>query len=161
MSLKVGLIGCSNTSLKNFIPFISSSYFAKLKFIASRSSTKAKDWAKKFDCELFGNYDEVIESNVDMIYMPLPIALHEEWVIKAARSGKHILCEKSSTTSYESAKKIINVCKENDVRILEGFSFRFHPQHKHIQDLIKNEIGEVQNFFGSFGFFLIKKEYLL
>ena len=152
MSLKIGLIGCSNTALKNFIPLMAVSDFTKLGFIASRSSTKAQDWARKFRCESFGSYDEIVESNVDLIYMPLPIGLHEKWIIKAAKSGKHILCEKSSTTSYKSAKKITKVCKENDVRILEAFSYRFHPQHEHVQNLIKNEIGTLQNFVGNFGF---------
>ena len=78
--------------------------------------------------------------------------MHEEWCIKSAKSGKHILCEKSSTTSYESAKKILNVCKENNVRILEAFAFRFHPQHKLIKNLIDDELGEINNFYGIFGF---------
>jgi|TARA_B110001454_G_scaffold105938_1_gene99722 predicted dehydrogenase len=151
MSLKVGLIGCANTALKNFLPSIEFSD-AKLEFIASRSSTKAKDWAERFQSTKFGNYEEVIESDVDMVYIPLPIGLHEEWIIKAAKSGKHILCEKSSTTSFESAKRIIDVCRENNVRILEAFSYKFHPQHEHVKELIKNEIGIVQNFVGRFGF---------
>ena len=90
MYLKVGLIGCANTALKNFIPSIQISDFAKLEFIASRSSTKANEWAKRFHCERFGSYDEIVESDVDIIYMPLPVGLHEEWIIKAARSGKHL-----------------------------------------------------------------------
>jgi HrpA-like RNA helicase len=151
MSLKVGLIGCANTALKNFLPSIEFSD-AKLEFIASRSSTKAKDWAERFQSTKFGNYEEVIESDVDMVYIPLPIGLHEEWIIKAAKSGKHILCEKSSTTSFESAKRIIDVCRENNVRILEAFSYKFHQQHEHVKELIKNEIGMVQNFVGRFGF---------
>ena len=45
--MKIGLIGCSNTALKNFIPLMAVSDFTKLGFIASRSSTKAQDWAKR------------------------------------------------------------------------------------------------------------------
>ena len=54
MSLKIGLIGCANTALKNFLPSIQFSD-AKLEFIASRSSTKARDWAEKFQSMKFGN----------------------------------------------------------------------------------------------------------
>tara|TARA_B110000014_G_scaffold263827_1_gene261973 strand:- start:4555 stop:5547 length:993 start_codon:yes stop_codon:yes gene_type:complete len=152
MSLKFGLIGCSKTALKNFLPIINSKDDIELDFIGSRSLAKAEKWAKENNCKNFGNYDDVINSDVDAIYLPLPIGLHEDWAIKAAKSGKHILCEKSSTTSYDSAKKIIDACKANNVRILEAFSFRFHPQHKKIQDLIVSEIGELHNFYGSFGF---------
>ena len=152
MSLKFGLIGCSRTALKNFLPAINSKDNVELDFIGSRSLEKAENWAKENNCKNFGSYDDVIDSNVDAIYLPLPIGLHEDWVIKAAKSGKHILCEKSSTTSYKSAKKILDTCKANNVKILEAFSFRFHPQHKKIQDLIKSELGELHNFYGSFGF---------
>ena len=46
------------------------------------------------------------------MYISLPIGLHEEWSIKAAEKGINIICEKSLTTSYESAKKIISACKK-------------------------------------------------
>jgi hypothetical protein len=157
MSLKVGLIGCANTALKNFLPSIEFSN-TELGFIASRSLIKAEEWAERFQSKKFGNYDEIIESDVDMIYMPLPVGLHEEWIIKAAESGKHILCEKSAVTSFESAKKIIDICKKNHVRILEAFSYRFHPQHEYVKQLIKNEIGVLQNFIGRFSFSAPPKE---
>ena len=102
MYLKVGLIGCANTALKNFIPSIQISDFAKLEFIASRSSTKANEWAKRFHCERFGSYDEIVESDVDIIYMPLPVGLHEEWIIKAARSGKHIPVSYTHLRAHET-----------------------------------------------------------
>lgn len=157
MSLKIGLMGCANTALKNFLPSIEFSN-AKLEFIASRSLIKAEEWADRFQSKKFGSYDEIIESDVDIIYMPLPIGLHEEWVIKAAESGKHILCEKSAVTSFESAKKIIDICKKNRVRILEAFSYRFHPQHEYVKQLIKNEIGVLQNFISRFSFSAPPKE---
>jgi len=48
---------------------------------------------------------------------------------------------------------MVKVCKENKVRILEGFSFRFHPQHQKIIQLISNgTIGNIQTFSGTFGF---------
>ena len=150
-------MGCANTALKNFLPSIELSN-TNLEFIASRSLTKAEKWAEKFQSKKFGSYEEIIESDVDIIYMPLPIGLHEEWVIKAAESGKHILCEKSAVTSFESAKKIIDVCKKNHVRILEAFSYRFHPQHQYVKQLIKNEIGILQNFIGRFSFSKPPKE---
>ena len=55
--------------------------------------------------------------------------MHEEWSNKAAESGKHVLCEKSSTDSFDSAKKMVNTVKENNVRLMEGFMYRFHPSH--------------------------------
>jgi len=152
MVLKIGAIGCSDVAKRQFFPAINSSQLANVEYIGSRSLKKAEEWAKKYGCSEFGSYDDVINSDVDAVYIPLPIGLHEEWTLKAANAGKHVLCEKSSTTSYESAKKIVKAGKKNNIRILEGFAFRFHPQHEQIRELICNELGELHNFYGIYGF---------
>ena len=47
---------------------------------------------------------------------------------------------------------MVKTGKENNIRILEGFAFRFHPQHEQIRELICREIGELHNFYGIYGF---------
>ena len=152
MTLKIGVLGCSRVAEKYFFPYISSSKIAELDFIGSRSISKAEEWSKKYNCKNFGNYTDAINADLDLIYISLPISMHEEWSIKAAESGKHVLCEKSSTDSFNSAKKILKSCKNNNVRILEALAFRFHPQHTKIKQIINDELKEIQNFYGIFGF---------
>ena len=122
--------------------------------IGSRSIDKAKKFSNEFNCKKYGTFEDVIsDDSVDAVYISTPIGIHEEWAIKAASAGKHILCEKSSTTSFESAKKMTEHSKQNNVRILEGFVFRFHPQHQKVKELIdNNKIGDLVSFNGSFGF---------
>ena len=73
--------------------------------------------------------------------------------MKAAKAGKHVLCEKSSTISYNSAQKIVKECKKNGVRIMENFSFIFHPQQTKILQLVNsNKFGKTFSFSGKFGF---------
>ena len=152
--LKFGVIGCSRIAKRSVIPAIIKSEFADLEKIGSRMKDKGKKFSDEFACKKFGNYDEVIsDESIDVVYISTPIGTHEELILKSANAGKHIYCEKSSTTSYESAKRIIDCCKENNVRIIEGFMFRFHPQHHKVKELIReNEIGESISFSGHFGF---------
>jgi len=152
MTQRFGLLGCSKIAEKSFFPVMKSSELARPVFVGSRSSSKSKAWSEKYNCEHFGNYDDVINSDVDAIYISLPIGLHEEWSIKSLKAGKHVLCEKSATTSYHSALKMVRAAKENNKRILEGFSFRYHPQHQKVKELIEKELGEVRNFQGIYGF---------
>ena len=136
--LKFGVIGCSKIAESSVIPAIIQSNYSELKIIGSRSKQKAESFAKKFHCSDFGSYQDVLNSDVDVVYISLPVSMHEEWSIKAANAGKHVLCEKSSTTSYLSACKMVNACKENNVRIMEGFMFRFHPQHQKVLDILNS-----------------------
>ena len=152
--IKFGIIGCSRIARRSVIPAIIKSEFSEIEIIGSRSSDRAKAFSNEFNSKKFGSYEDVIsDDSVDAVYISTPIGTHEDWAIKAASAGKHILCEKSSTTSFESAKKMTEHCKQNNVRIMEGFVFRFHPQHQKVEELIHaNKIGDLVSFNGSFGF---------
>jgi len=152
--IKFGIIGCSSIAKKSTIPAIITNKNSIVEMIGSRSITKAEKFAKEFDCNKFGNYEDVLKNeNIDAVYISLPTSMHEKWAIKAAKAGKHILCEKSLTLSYASSKKIVKECKNNNVKIRENFVFKFHPQHKKILDIItKNKIGTVHSFSAKYGF---------
>ena len=152
--IRFGILGCSAIGEKSIIPAIMSANKAQLYMIGSRSNSKAKRFAKKFSCELNGNYEQVLEnSKVDAVYISLPPSLHEKWIIKAAKSRKHIICEKPTSLSIKSAKKIVKECKNNHVQIIENFAFRVHPQQTRILELIKsNSIGVVNHFHGNYSF---------
>ena len=149
-----GIIGCSSVAKKSFIPALLKTKHAVLESVGSRSISKSKSIAQKFHCKNFGNYDDVLENKkIDAVYISLPIAFQEKWIMKAAKAGKHILCEKSSTTSYHSAQKIVKECKKNSVRIMENFSFIFHPQQIKILQLVNSsKFGKTFSFSGKFGF---------
>ena len=121
--------------------------------LGSRSVEKAEQWTKEFGLDAFGNYDDVLNNdNLDAVYISLPPNLQAEWSVKAADSGKHILCEKTAAVSFEKAKKMVDTARTSKVRILEAFAFRFHPQHKKFRELTKNDtVGEISVFEGKFG----------
>lgn len=151
--IRFGIIGCSRIAEGSTIPAIVNSKFSELKIIGSRSKEKAEKFAKKFNCKEFGSYEDVLENkDVDAVYISLPVGLHEEWTVKAAQAGKHILCEKSLTTSYRSAYKMVESCKKNNVRLMEGLMFRFHPQHKKVLEFVRNgSLGKIFLFNGQYG----------
>ena len=152
--LKFGIIGCSRIARKSVIPAILKSEFAELEIIGSRTIEKSKEFSSEFNCEKNGTYDDVIfDDSINAVYISTPIGTHAELAMKAASAGKHVYCEKSSTDSFTSAKEMVECSKNNNVRIMEGFMFRFHPQHQKVQELINNKkIGNIDSFNGSFGF---------
>jgi len=149
---RIGIIGCSSIATRVMLPAINKSNSCKIERIGSRSKIKAKKIALNVNCKKFGNYDEIIDDDdVNIVYVSLPIALQEYWIIKAAKAGKHILCEKSVSTSLSSIKKIWNECNKNKVKILECFSYKYHPQQILVNKILQKEkIGELRNFSSSF-----------
>jgi predicted dehydrogenase len=157
--LRFGILGCSGIAESSTIPSILNSKYADLEFIGSRNEKKSKEFANKFKCKNFGSYEDLLENeNVDVVYISVPVGLHEKWSIQAAKQGKHILCEKSSTTSFSSAKKMVFEAKKNKIRLMEAFMFRFHPQHSKVKELIKkNILGKLYTFSGFYGFLPIPR----
>ena len=155
--VKIGILGCANIAERFTIKAFQAIGNAKVVSIASRSEEKAKSWAEKFNIPKAESYDSLIKNpEIDAIYTPLPIGLHKEWILKAARAGKHILSEKSLAPDLQSVKEIIKVCKENNVVLYENFTCDYHPQHHKVAELIKEgTIGEPHVFQSFYGFPLI------
>jgi D-xylose 1-dehydrogenase (NADP+, D-xylono-1,5-lactone-forming) len=152
--IKFGIIGCSTIAEKSMIPAIIKSSNSELNMIGSRSKKKSKKFSTKFSCESYGDYNEVLENDqIDAVYISLPPSLQEKWIMKAIKMNKHIICEKPSTLSIKSANTIIKECKKNQIRIIENFAFRFHPQQNKILELIKKKtIGKISSFYGNYSF---------
>jgi xylose dehydrogenase (NAD/NADP) len=125
--------------------------------VASRDLQRAQLWARERDIpHAFGSYDEMLASDlVDAVYIPLPNALHKEWSIRAAQSGKHVLCEKPVATSAAEVQEMIAAADANRVKMMEAFMYRFHPQIERVRQLMASgAIGEVKMVRATFGFYL-------
>lgn len=152
--LKVGILGCADIAKRSTIPAIKKIVELELVAVASRTKEKATEFAKLFACEGVVGYENLLHrSDIDLLYIPLPTGLHEEWVCKALNAGKHVFVEKSLAIDFNSAKRMVDLAKEKNLLIMENFMFLYHNQHQFVQQLIiDGEIGEVRSFRSSFGF---------
>lgn len=152
--LRIGVLGCANIAKRSVIPAMLEIEELELVAVASRTEDKAKECAELFNCEAVTGYQNLIDrEDIDVVYMPLPTGLHEEWVIKTLEAGKHIHIEKSLAMDYTSAKKMVDLAKAKNLLIMENFMFLYHRQHQFVKDLInRGEIGELRCFRSSFGF---------
>ena len=152
--LNIGIIGCANIAKKYAIKAFQALDKVDKIYIASRDVSKSKECADEFGIEAEESYDSLINNpDIQAIYIPLPIGLHEEWAIKAASKGKHILCEKSISDNFESVKRIVESCRRNNVVLFENFMCDYHPQHDVASKAIADgNIGNVFTLKSYFGF---------
>ncbi|TFH29775.1 MAG: M24 family metallopeptidase, partial [Promethearchaeota archaeon] len=100
--------------------------------------------AKRLGAEAFTDYDLFLQSDIDAVLIMIPHFLHEEYVVKAARAGKHVLCEKPMATTLEGCDLMIEETKKAGVKFMIAENHRFLPAHEFIHDVIKQgKIGRV------------------
>lgn len=153
-TLSIGILGCSAFAKRTFINQILTSGLFTLKAIASRSAEKANAYAALFECEAVGDYQKLLDrKDIEVIYMPLPVGLHFEWLHKAIKAGKHVLVEKSFTENYPDTECILKEAKAANLCVFENFMFPFHSQMHFVHDKLKqNIIGEIKVLRSAFGF---------
>ncbi len=155
--IKWGVLGYAGIARKHVLPALSETSNGEAYAIASRSQDKLKDAKDKFGFKkTYLTYDELLDDkDVQAVYIPLPNALHKEWVIKAARKGKHILCEKPLALSEEDVIEMKDVASECGVKLMEAFMYRFTPRTKKVLELIENDvIGKIGQINSNYSFYL-------
>mgnify|MGYP001948433970 CR=1 FL=1 len=155
--MRWGVLSTAKIGLTQVIPAIQRSKNGRVVAIASRNIENAKNVAEDLEIDTaYGSYEELLDdSSIDAVYIPLPNALHKEWVIKAAEKKKHVLCEKPVAVSLEELKEMTDACEKNGIKFMEAFMYQFHPQHQKVKDLIaEGVIGDVAMMRASFTFFL-------
>lgn len=90
---------------------------------------------------------------VDAVYIALPNHLHAEWSIRAARAGKHILCEKPMTMNRADAMAVLEAVRRTGVFFMEAYMYRCHPIMEEACELLrKGVLGEVRMMRSSFSY---------
>ncbi|EGD72805.1 hypothetical protein PTSG_04531 [Salpingoeca rosetta] len=135
--LRVGIMSTAFIGKKT-IQAIGKAAGAEVVGVASRSLEKAEAFAKEQGVsKAYGTYEEMLaDANVQAVYIPLPTALRAEWVIKAAKAGKHILCEKPAATSLAELKEMIKACEDNQVLWMDGVMFMHHDRVQRVQEQV-------------------------
>lgn len=155
--LKWGILSTAATAVGKAIPALKKCANAEVVAIASRDLVKAKTHADSLGIpKAYGSYEALLEDQaVGAVYLPLPNSLHADWTIRAAQSGKHVLCEKPAALSETDAMAMVTACANSGTLLMEAYMYRFHPQIDWAKRLLtENLIGPVRLLRVSFSFTL-------
>jgi predicted dehydrogenase len=154
--IKWGILSTASIGLEHVIPAMKNADYGEVYAIASRNYDKAKAAAEKMDIQKhFGSYEELLEDDeIDAVYIPLPNHLHVPWAIKCLEAGKHVLLEKPLALNSDEAQHLLKESlKHPDLKIMEAFMYRHHPQWIKAKKLVENgSIGKVKTILSSFSF---------
>jgi len=111
----------------------------------------------------YENFDEIAHNPaVDAVYVALPNSMHAEYTIRAAKAGKHVLCEKPMATSVADCEAMIAACKAANVKLMIAYRCHYEPTNLRAIKLIRDgSLGQVQAIESSFGFNIAPGEWRL
>lgn len=109
---------------------------AKLLAVADALPESAKQVAEELQVEV-AEIDELIHSSsIDAIAIATSTNTHADLIVKAARAGKAIFCEKPLCLDVKEVDRALAAVEAAGVPFMVGFNRRFDPGHKSVRDAV-------------------------
>ena len=157
-----GIIGTATIARKNWQAIFCADN-ATLIGVASRRSSRAKQFID--ECQLttpyddspvpFGSYEDLLACDaIDAVYIPLPTALRKEWVLRAARAGKHVLVEKPCGVNSADVREMLQECGDRNLQFMDGVMFMHSARLSLLRDVLNDgaSVGQLRRIASQFSF---------
>lgn len=161
--LKWGILGSARVC-ERLLPAIIEAPNSQLVAIASRRAGAALATLEKYahagfnkaGVKCYDGLQALIDNpDVEAVYCPMANSEHAVWAIKAINAGKHVLIEKPMALTVADVEAIEAAAINNNVKVMEGFMYRFHPQHARVQEIVASGlIGDVLSVRASYSFLM-------
>jgi predicted dehydrogenase len=155
--LRVALMGLGAYATNNLLPGLQKSQMCELAGIVTGTPAKKAAWMEKHNlleknCYNYENFDEIKNNpDIDAVYVVLPNSMHKEFSIRAAKAGKHVICEKPMSMNTKEAKEMIAACKNAGVTLSIGYRLHYEPFTQEVMRIAKDQdFGKVKFVDGKF-----------
>ncbi|HEY6503805.1 MAG TPA: Gfo/Idh/MocA family oxidoreductase [Chitinophagaceae bacterium] len=156
--LRVAIMGLGSYGTRVAEAMLSSK-MARLTGVISGTPEKIKNWQSKYNipeknCYNYENFDSIKDNaDIDAVYVITPNSLHHNQVIRVAKAGKHVICEKPMALNAKEGSEMVEACKKANVKLLVGYRLHFEPKTLEIIRMRNaGELGKVMFFQGLSGF---------
>jgi predicted dehydrogenase len=94
-------------------------------------------WAAGNHLTLAADFDAVLaDPGIDAVILATPHSAHEEQVVRAARAGKQIFCEKPLALTGAGARAMVAACEEAGIVLGLGHERRWEPAMQELARLV-------------------------
>lgn len=157
--LGIALVGLGYYSKNLLAPALQQTQHCRLAGIVTGTPSKAEEWMQKYNIPKANVYDyktfDRIADNkdIDVVYVVLPNSMHEEYVVRAAQAGKHVICEKPMAITPKACQNMIDACKKANKQLAIGYRLHYEPFTKEVMRLGQEKVfGPVKFMESSDGF---------
>jgi predicted dehydrogenase len=149
--LGVALVGLGSLSKNQIAPALLKTKNCYLAGIVTGTPAKAEEWSKKYNIPKkniynYQNFDTIAKNkDIDLVYIVLPNSMHHEFTIRAAKAGKHVLCEKPMANTVKECEEMIAACKKAGKQLAIGYRLHFEPHNLEMKRLGQEKVfGQVK-----------------
>ncbi|AIT05400.1 glucose-fructose oxidoreductase [Sphingomonas taxi] len=131
--LGYAIVGLGSYGLGVIIPQFANCTHSRLAAVVSGDAAKAQRVAAEHGLPArsvysYANFDTIRDNpDVDIVYVCLPNSMHAEYTIRAAKAGKHVMCEKPMAVSVAECEAMIAACKKANRKLMIGYRCHFEP----------------------------------
>lgn len=147
------IVGLGRLSLGQILPAFAKTRNCRPVALVSGDRSKARKVAAQYDIPESGLYDystyDQLAQNpaVEAIFIVLPNSMHAEYVIRGAKAGKHILCEKPMATSVRDCERMIAACTAANVKLMIAYRSQYEPCDRALVRMIRDgKLGKLKQF---------------
>jgi len=143
--LGVALVGLGKYSTEQLAPALLESKRCRLAGIVTGTPAKAAHWREQYNIPeknvySYENFDAIRDNaDIDIVYIVLPNAMHAEYTIRAAKAGKHVICEKPMAVSVQECEDMIEACKTANRLLAIGYRLHYEPHNLAMADFGQNK----------------------
>jgi glucose-fructose oxidoreductase len=156
-AIRYAVVGLGHIAQVAVLPAFRNAKNSKLVALISSDEKKMKVLSKKYGVEYtadYENYEKCLrEAEVDAVYIALPNSLHHDYVLRAARMGIHVLCEKPLGVTSDECREMVETAREADVKLMTAYRLHFDAANlSAIETVQSGKIGEPRLFHSVFAF---------
>ena len=141
--IRWGIIGCGRIAHR-FMQGLKEVPDAEFVGAWSRREETVEAFVEQYGGVGFANVGELLNGDIDAVYIATLPDSHELYSILAVNAGKHVLCEKPAAINLKSLDKILKVAKEKKLLFMEGMKPPFFPLYRKLKEyLLTDSIGEI------------------
>jgi myo-inositol 2-dehydrogenase / D-chiro-inositol 1-dehydrogenase len=138
--LSVGLIGCGRRGTA-MTAYFAKNEFAKVTGLCDIYQDQIAQAAQKFNgARHFTDFNEMLASDVDAVYIAVPPFLHPPVFEAAVKAKKHIFMEKPAGVDPEGCRRVMEAGKKADPgkRITIDYQQRYGKDYKAAYEIVKS-----------------------
>jgi predicted dehydrogenase len=153
------IVGLGSLAINQILPAFAKCETSKVTALVSGSPEKAQKLALRYGVPekhiySYANYDSIRDNPaVDVVYVVLPNSMHAEYTIRAARAGKHVLCEKPMANTPADCQQMIDASRQAQRKLMVAYRVRYEPYNQALIKVVRDkEFGPLKVVLSDHGF---------